>query len=306
MEEKDAIIMACDTPYILIRYEPIPHILPVPCGKCLSCHKDNVQMWEDRISFESLTSVRPSTFLTLTYDDKYVPENRSGNKKHVQNYLKNLRYYLDRDMTQNENKVRYFFVSEYGDDTYRIHYHACITNCDCYDQKDFNALYKAWFHPITEEPRGIITADGLLPSRIRYTVKYINNETAAMKKVYQALGLEPTFHLMSNGIGKQWMIEHQDMLRESNGYWSNGVFRPLPRYYQLQLGIGNQKNEYINRLNEIWEKYNKKLVSAGYDVIDPFDVYKIKKSGLLDQAQNFGKSKQSVLQMIIKIGRAHV
>lgn len=289
--------MACDSPYVLQRKLPFPHLVPVPCGKCPSCRKDNISMWQDRISFESLTCPRTSTFLTLTFDDKYMVT-PSVRKCEVQKFNKRLHYYLSqyRDMNNSADKVRYFFSSEYGDQTFRKHYHACITNLDCFDKKDFNCLYESWKHPITKEPFGIITADGLLPARIRYTVSYISYENPKLDKMYASLGLAPLFHLMSKGIGKDWMLEHKEYLKENLGYYVNGVFRPLPRYYQIALGL-SKKNEYLENLNSIWEKYNLRLSSRGYSPIDPLNIKSVSRQGLLDYVSLFDK--RTNLQMLI-------
>lgn len=260
--------MACNIPKVLFRSDPFPHIFPVPCGKCAGCRKDQVTMWSDRIEFESLTSPKPSTFLTLTYDDKFLPKNRSVRLKDVQDFVKRLRYNC---AARGVSNFRYFCSSEYGDATFRPHYHMCICNMDCFSQVDFSCLYDAWRDPETKEPIGILTADGLLPARIRYTVSYINNLTPQMEKVYKAIGLKKPFHCMSKGIGLDWMIAHYDMLKESQGYYHEGVLRPLPRYYQLKLGL-SEKNAYVSRLEDIWSKYNDMLAYAHMPLVDPCDV----------------------------------
>lgn len=225
-------------------------------------------MWCDRIEFESITASRPSTFLTLTYDDKYLPKNRSVRLKDVQDFFKRFRYYCARNDIP---EFRYFLSSEYGDTTFRPHYHACITNFDCFDQKSFSALFDAWRDPATKDPIGIFTADGLLPARIRYTVSYINYLTPVEVKAYAAIGLKKPFHCMSKGIGKDWMVAHYDELLASHGYYHEGILRPLPRYYQLKLGLA-EKNTYISRLSDIWSKYNEKLAYHNLPLVDPFDV----------------------------------
>lgn len=283
--------MACNYPFILIRDVPCVHALPVPCGKCAACRKDRVQMWQDRIEFESLTARKSSTFLTLTYNDEHLPKDRSVHLSHVQAFNKRFRYYLEKTYgdSYEENKVRYFCSSEYGDERYRPHYHFAITNCNCYDEKDFKAIYDAW-HDANGEEIGILTADGLLPARIRYVVSYINYETPAQHKVYRALGLKDTFHVMSKGIGADWIKEHAEEIRASNGYWSNGVLRPLPRYYQEKLGMITV-NEYVTRLNDMWSGYNDILIKCGFGKVDPFNVKDMKKRGFFDQASPESKRK---------------
>lgn len=262
--------MACNYPKVMFRSDPFPHIFPIPCGKCAGCRKDAVTMWSDRIEFETLTSEKPSTFLTLTYDEKYLPKDRSVRLKDVQDFFKRFRYYC---AERGVSRFRYFVSSEYGDTTFRPHYHICLCNVDCYSHVDFSCFFDAWRDPDTKEPIGILTADGLLPARIRYCVSYINNLTPQMARVYKALGLKKPFHAMSKGIGLDWMTAHYDDLVASQGYYHEGVLRPLPRYYQLKLGL-DEKNSYLNRLNDIWSKYNEKLAFNGLPLVDPCDVNK--------------------------------
>lgn len=251
-------------------------------------------MWQDRISFEALTSYRPSTFLTLTFDDKHY--HRSCDVKDIQGYAKRLRYYLSKYRTSADvDKVRYFAVSEYGEERYRLHYHWCITNLDCYNQRDFDSLYRAWLDK-DKNPIGILTADGLLPARIRYCVKYINNDTLNMLKVYDVLNLKRPIHTMSKGIGADWLFAHADELRASNGYWQHGKLRPLPRYYAEKLGM-IETNAYLKDLPNIWQKYNEILESKNIAPVNPFDVKDAIKRGLLDQ--NSPESKRTVLQTLI-------
>lgn len=280
--------MACVTPYILIRDEPHFHVLPVPCGKCPACRRDNITMWQDRISFEALTSPNTSSFLTLTYDDAHLPPDRSANLRHTQLFFKNLRYFSGK-------KFRYFLTSEYGDEHYRVHYHICLTNFDALDEENYLAVARSWSDK-SHYLKGIFTLDPLTPARIRYCIEYMSLENPALIKAYQAIGLKPPIHTMSKGIGADWIQEHADMIKASNGYYSNGVLRPLPRYYKDKLGM-IEKNAYFERLDEMWKPYNDLLVSRGYSPINPHDVNGIKKQGLLDQAV-IGR-KHSILQLRI-------
>lgn len=298
-------IMACSFPYILIKKEPVPHFFPVPCCKCESCRKDRVQMWQDRVAFEQITSVRSSSFVTLTYDDYTLPADKSVHLSAVQRFCHNLRRELSRtrDYDNPENRVRFFASSEYGEERYRPHYHLCITNLDAYDQRDFDCLFRSWAYgsdrPHARQkfrPMGIMTADGLLPARIRYCIEYINYETPQQQKAYEALGLKPLFHTMSKGIGAKWMEEHQDILRENQGYYVNGKLRPLPYYYKDKLGM-IEKYKYIDTLRETWAPYNALLRQRGEKPVDPFNIDDAISRHLLDQRSP--ESKRTVLSWLI-------
>lgn len=57
-------------------------------------------------------------FITLTYDDKNLPRDRSLDKTHLQKFWKRLR--------KHKGPFRYYACGEYGDLTKRAHYHACL------------------------------------------------------------------------------------------------------------------------------------------------------------------------------------
>lgn len=65
-----------------------------------------------------------SVFVTLTYDDDHL-ETPEGvptlNPAHLRNFLKSLRKVL-------KQKIRYYAVGEYGDESFRPHYHLVLFN----------------------------------------------------------------------------------------------------------------------------------------------------------------------------------
>lgn len=71
---------------------------------------------------------RSSVFVTLTYADEKLPLTSKGlptlEPKHPQNWLKRLRKNLEPE------KIRFFLVGEYGDETFRPHYHAALFNVE--------------------------------------------------------------------------------------------------------------------------------------------------------------------------------
>lgn len=60
-----------------------------------------------------------SCFVTLTYDQANAPKDGSLEPKEFQKWLKRLR-------KEWPNKLRYFGVGEYGDETWRPHYHVAL------------------------------------------------------------------------------------------------------------------------------------------------------------------------------------
>lgn len=61
-----------------------------------------------------------NSFVTLTYSDEYLPKDGSLNPRDTQLWLKRFRKEIA------PQKVRYYLVGEYGDQTWRPHYHLAL------------------------------------------------------------------------------------------------------------------------------------------------------------------------------------
>lgn len=61
-----------------------------------------------------------SSFVTLTYSPENAPRDGSLEPKHLQDWLKRLRFAV------RPSRIRFFAVGEYGDRTERPHYHAAL------------------------------------------------------------------------------------------------------------------------------------------------------------------------------------
>lgn len=110
--------------------------IQIPCGQCLGCRLEYSRQWAIRCQHE-MKFHKENCFITITYDDDHLPR-KGVNKKHIQDFIKRLRYYLSNDENfqkrlklyhgrdptfKPEVNLRYFGCSEYGDQTYRPHYH---------------------------------------------------------------------------------------------------------------------------------------------------------------------------------------
>lgn len=108
--------MNCENPYI--------HGNSVHgCGRCLPCRINRRRIWKHRIILESLLH-GSSSFLTLTYSDDSIPTTARGiqtlEPRHLRDWLKRFRKAIE------PSRIRYYSVGEYGDDTWRPHYHAVL------------------------------------------------------------------------------------------------------------------------------------------------------------------------------------
>lgn len=107
----------------------VKKIIYAPCGKCLYCMSLKRSEWLSRLKCEYEYSTNFSYFVTLTYDDSYLMFTPGDNftypcvdKRDCQLFIKRLRSRLP------EYNIRYFLISEYGETTYRPHYHLLLFN----------------------------------------------------------------------------------------------------------------------------------------------------------------------------------
>ena len=99
--------------------------ISIPCGKCIGCRLDYSRTWADRCMLESQYH-KNNWFLTLTYDNDHLPEQRPGSpvhslqKRDMQLFMKRLRKRFPND------KIRFFGCGEYGSKSCRPHYHLLL------------------------------------------------------------------------------------------------------------------------------------------------------------------------------------
>lgn len=137
----------------------------VPCGTCAACRERNQQNWIFRLS-EELKHSKLAFFVTYTYDDQHIPiiETSDGRfvqsvkKRDFQLYLKRLRKRLE------PQSLRYYVCSEYGEHTFRPHYHAIMFYNGARDFRNLLAL--DWTF-------GFISIGSVTTSSIAYTTKYV-------------------------------------------------------------------------------------------------------------------------------------
>lgn len=132
----------------------------IPCGKCIECRIKKAQEWTIRCQAEQMVS-RNALFVTLTYNDENLTFTTFKNyrvpvlvKKDFQDFMKRLRKSL---FGNKGGDLRYFACGEYGDRTFRPHFHAIFFNIDLPDMELFavkkripyyvsNFLAERWSH----------------------------------------------------------------------------------------------------------------------------------------------------------------
>lgn len=105
----------------------IPQRMQTPCRTCEACRWKGSRHWCTRLVHEAHYYGIKTAFITLTYQDAFIPQFGALDYKHVQRFFKRLRKSIP-------NEIRYFGIGEYGDLNLRPHYHAIIFGWDFPDK----------------------------------------------------------------------------------------------------------------------------------------------------------------------------
>lgn len=197
-------------------------------------------------------------FVTLTYNDANLPESGSLYKPHLQKFFKRLRKHFGSD-----TDIRYYACGEYGDNTQRAHYHACIFGIDFHDKIPFKrtgehtlyiskTLNEIWGH-------GNTSIGDLTFETAAYTARYVMKKTTgkACKRYVQLdhetgelIPLVQPFAAMSlrPAIGRRWLEKYHGDIYNANKDFVvlRGKKLKPPKYYDtIYDNIDNDRLEEI-------------------------------------------------------------
>lgn len=236
---------------IVFRRPPVfMDTIQLPCGQCIGCRIMRSVTWAARCMHE-MSLHDSNCFITLTYDEEHLPDDRSLNKSVFQKFLKRLRKEIY------PHKIRYFMCGEYGDDSWRPHYHAIIFGYDFPDKlrvqsqevenpyfisTQLSRLWPYGFHVIAEA--NFDTAAYVA----RYCTKKITGEKAQSHyhrtildwepttgeiNYYNEVDLQPEYATMSRrpAVGKGWFDKYKSDCYPSDYLIVDSRKVPVPRYY---------------------------------------------------------------------------
>nr|QJB20083.1 MAG: replication initiator protein [Microvirus sp.] len=271
------------------------------CGQCLPCRLNRRRIWTHRIMLESLVHEKAS-FVTLTYDQESVPEDGSVSPRDLQLFLKRLR--------KRTHPVRFFGVGEYGDNTWRPHYHLALFGLGT-DDKD--AIHDSWGLGITHT--GTLTLDSA-----QYVAGYTTKKMTS-KEDKRLAGRYPEFARMSlrPGIGAPAIQEVAEALQNKNGWdeisnagdvpnvlQTQGRKLPLGRYMRSRLRLG-MNFEVLTQSPEAAYKQSAEMLVMLYDRLldeeSPLQLYKAKQR--LQEAENQKMSNQETRFKIFSQKKDH-
>lgn len=188
----------------------------VRCGTCIGCRTARARDWAIRARFEARDH-EASCWSTLTYDDDHLPPTLQ--KLHVSVFLRRLRKKLG-------TKVRFLACGEYGELTYRPHYHAILYGVP----EGHPAVQHCW-------PHGFAQTHTLRDEAIAYVVGYVSKKLGTKEEAEERVDprtgevyrFQPPFLLMSRrpGIGAGARVFFSSWRRSAI---VDGREVPVPRY----------------------------------------------------------------------------
>lgn len=233
--------------------------IELPCGQCIGCRLERARNWAVRCVHEA-QMYENNCFVTLTYDNLYLPKDGSLCLRDFQLFMKRLRKKFG-------NGIRYFHCGEYGDENKRPHYHALLFNHDFEDKKYFSQ--KNGFVTYTSDDlsslwkKGFTTVAGVSFESAGYVARYsLKKVTGEKAKEHYGI-LAPEYATMSRrpGIGRSWFDKFSGDVYPADRVVINGTHSTPPRYYDDLLGksdpsglalikIGREKNEKY--VDDVW------------------------------------------------------
>ncbi len=261
----------------------------LPCGQCIGCRLKRSRDWAIRCVHE-MKMHNQNCYLTLTYDDNHVPwSNVTGEQtlfqKHLTDFLKRLRYYLK------DVKIRYFACGEYGDETFRPHYHVIIFGWRPDDivfykpSKDGFYYYFSEFLDSVWTHGRVIVADATYETCAyvaRYVTKKLNGD--AGKEKYE--GIQPEFVTMSRrpGIGLEWFKKFYKDIYPYDEVIVNGRSHSAPRYYDEKFSeidanvLDAIKSKRIEKANRTFDENYGDYFNLGSHRLERRELYQLNKT----------------------------
>lgn len=158
----------------------------VGCGQCLNCRINKRRQWTGRVLLEGEATYAAGgcvSWVTLTYADENLPTISRGLSEPLATVVPSDTQLLVKRMRK-QFPLRYFLVGEYGDETFRPHYHALIFGPDTlaverflqsdWEQRHGHVRVRPWDHP-DREYNGRTSKD-VRTSRAAYCAHYVTKK----------------------------------------------------------------------------------------------------------------------------------
>lgn len=211
---------------------PFDEYIEIPCGTCFACLKRKRLEWSFRL-IQEIKQHKESSFVTLTFSDKYLAQFKDNPKRPLMLYIDRLRKALG-------YRPRYWFISELGDDVKysgRLHFHGIFFGTS-QETLSFQLQRDKWIYGNS-------------------WVGYVNFKTANYLTKYMLkfqTDYKPVM-LLSNGIGLSYINRkifdwHLNNF-EPRFYTSFAGYQyPLSNYYKTKLFTDELKTVFA--INRFW------------------------------------------------------
>lgn len=235
--------MTCTSPFLL-KHEG--NIIELPCGHCVACRIARSREWASRIIHEMEYYPGDCSFVTLTYNNDFLPSDFGLHLDTFQKFLKRLR----RDL--GKKKIRYYGCGEYGDLFGRPHYHVIFFGISC-SESDQELVKQNW-------PFGNVYFGSVTFNSARYVAAYVQKKYSGNKAKEVYGDRQAPFQVCSKGIGKRFVIDNSKQLSENQGFTINGAHVGLPRYYRDKIDLDTTaiKQRAIAKAKDAIERFREK------------------------------------------------
>ena len=256
----------------------------VPCGTCIGCRQDRATHWAHRSTHEA-SQWPANTFLTLTYDDKHLPEDGHLDAAALQRFLKRLRQHARRHpgsiTSDHRSSPRYLACGEYGETTGRPHYHPLLFNAGfpdkvkvggtpdkpLYESALLGDLWPYGGHRLGDADPGAAgnyVAKYILKKQLRTGLRRLDDGTWINRdgEICKA----PPFIRMSlkPAIGNTWLAKYSGDLKHGYLVTTGGRKHTIPRAYLRRL-----EKDDPELLAEIRARKQQHLMNNPTDRSDP-------------------------------------
>lgn len=241
----------------------------ISCGQCVGCRLERSRQWAVRISHEASLYSR-NCFITLTYNDEFLPSDNSLHYDDFQKFMKRLRFsYSGIDEVNDARPIRFYMCGEYGENFGRPHFHACLFNFDFQDKTLWkktpsgSLIYRS---KQLEElwPYGYSSVGDVTFQSAAYVARYImkkitgsgsdsHYENGFDPETGEVLFRTPEFNKMSlkPGIGAGWYDKFSSDVYPHDFVVVNGKKCNPPRYYDKLLERSDEVLSFVRYDGEV-------------------------------------------------------
>jgi len=223
--------------------------LAIPCGYCELCREEQARQTAVRITHEA-TCHASNSFITLTYTNDHLPKYNSLDYRHLVTFWKRLR--------KRYGKLRYYAVGEYGDKTYRPHYHACLFGHDFTEGAIFTQRepYPLWVNVELNKIWGLgdVRVGALNFETARYTASYVLKKLRQKQRYRRVdpetgelIDVEQPRAFMSRNLGWEWWLTWGDRVRDHDNVIINGTEQKPPKAYDRWLLFWDEESAIKNK-----------------------------------------------------------